>query len=76
MNLDIVLCARNREALLRVDFIGVPRWQYRTSALGAWKRARGWFGYPPALAFGGQLDFIQLFGLLYGRRLFGRQNRP
>lgn len=56
--------------------LGVPRWQYRVSALGAWKRARGWFGYPPAPAFGGELDLIQLFGLLFGRHLFWRLNRP
>jgi glycosyltransferase involved in cell wall biosynthesis len=55
---------------------GVPRWQYRVSAFGAWKRARGWFGYPAGLAFGGELDLIQLFGLLYGRHLFWRLNKP
>jgi glycosyltransferase involved in cell wall biosynthesis len=58
------------------QLLGVPRWQYRVSAHGAWKRARGWFGYPAAPAFGGELDLIQLVGLLYGRHLFWRLHRP
>lgn len=52
------------------QLLGVPRWRFRVGATGAWQALRGWFGCPPAVAFGGELDLIQLAGLLYGRYLF------
>lgn len=73
VSMEVMEKRRPRDA---PQWLGVPRWEYRVAATGAWKRVRGCFGYPPAAAFGGELDVVHLVGLLYGRHLFQRLNRP
>ena len=51
---------------------GIPRWHFRTSltGLGRWMTGSVFPGSRPDLTFAGQLEFVRLLGLLYGRHLF------
>ncbi len=52
--------------------LGIPRWYFRTSLTGLARWAGGFVlpGTRPDVAFSGQLDFVRLLGLLYGRHVF------
>jgi glycosyltransferase involved in cell wall biosynthesis len=60
-----------------VHLLGIPRWHFRMSLMGLARWARGLVlpGARPDVAFSGQLDFVRLLGLLYGRHIF-RPKRP
>ena len=55
-----------------VHLLGIPRWHFRTSLTGLARWARGSVlpGARPDVAFAGQMEFVRLLGLLYGRYIF------
>jgi hypothetical protein len=53
--------------------LGIERWVYRKALVGLLSRARSllWTDREPGVSFSGELDFLYLLGLLYGRHIYG-----